>query len=130
MIRSAPSVLITELTFWLMLGSAAGASAHGVLLESRPGAGETVTATSRLDLRFNSRIEPAFSGVRLTAPPGEAMRLHTMVSEAAGPARLTAPLPPLEPGLYTVDWRVFTVDGHLSHGRCSFRVSEPRHSQQ
>jgi len=106
------------------------ARAHGVLLESRPGAQETVAVAPRLDLRFNSRIEPAFSQVHLTGPSGEVMRLPTVVSETAGPDRLTAALPQLVPGLYTVDWRVFTVDGHLSHGRFSFRVGEPRHSRE
>jgi len=32
-------------------------------------------------------------------------------------------LPPLAPGLYTVHWRIFTRDGHLSHGRFSFQVA-------
>jgi methionine-rich copper-binding protein CopC len=78
------------------------ASSSGVLLESVPKARETVAVVKRLDLRFNSRIEPA------------------------GPNWLTAPLPPLEPGLYTVRWRVLTVDGHLSGGSFSFRVAEGR----
>jgi methionine-rich copper-binding protein CopC len=116
----------------LALGFAATdrAWAHGVLLESRPGAQEAVTVAPRLDLRFNSRIEPAFSELRLTGPYGDAMRLHRVVSETAGPDRLPAALPPLGPGFYTVDWRVLTVDGHLSHGRFSFRVGGPRHSRE
>jgi methionine-rich copper-binding protein CopC len=106
------------------------ARAHGVLLESRPAAQETMTVARRLDVRFNSRIEPAFSEVRITAPSGKAMRLHAVVSEAAGPGRLTAALPPLEPGLYTVHWRIFTVDGHLSHGNFSFRVADRRWNRE
>lgn len=115
---------VAGLVGWLMLGAALPVLAHGVLLESRPAARQTVTAAPRLDLRFNSRIEPAFAHVRLAGPSGKAIRLHTVVSEAAGADRLTAPLPPLEPGLYTVHWQVFTVDGHLSEGSFSFRVAE------
>jgi methionine-rich copper-binding protein CopC len=102
------------------------AAGHGILLESAPQARETVAVVKRLDLRFNSRIEPAFSGVRLIAPSGEEMRLHAVVSEPAGPNWLTASLPPLGPGLYTVRWRVFTVDGHLSNGSFAFRVAARR----
>jgi methionine-rich copper-binding protein CopC len=37
-----------------------------------------------------------------------------------------ASLSALDPGLYTVHWRVLTVDGHLTHGSFSFRISPPR----
>lgn len=110
----------------VVVAPAQPAAGHGVLLESVPMPRETVTVVKRLDLRFNSRIEPGFSGVRLIAPSGEEMRLHAVVSETAGPNWLTASLPPLGPGLYTVRWRVFTLDGHLSNGSFAFRVAERR----
>ncbi len=83
-----------------------------------------MAAAPELDLRFNSRIEPAFSALLLTGPSGEQVRLRAGFSEPEGPNRLAALLPPLGPGLYTVHWRVLTVDGHVSHGSFSFRVAE------
>lgn len=107
-----------------LLGVMEPAAAHGILLEARPQAGSTVAQTQRLDLRFNSRIEPAFSKLRLEGQAGVSMPLHAVMSESPGSDRLSAPVPPLPPGPYTVYWRVLTVDGHVSHGRFSFRIAE------
>ena len=108
----------------VLLALAAPAAAHGILLEARPQAGSTVAQTQRLDLRFNSRIEPALSQLRLEGQASVSMPLHAVMSESAGPDRLSAPVPPLPPGPYTVYWRVLTVDGHVSHGSFSFRIAE------
>lgn len=125
--NASPVVWVSAVLLSLgVVASAQPAGGHGVLLESVPRARETIAVVKRLDLRFNSRIEPAFSGLRLIGPSGEEMQLDAVVSETAGPNWLTASLPPLEPGLYTVRWRVLTVDGHLSGGSFSFRVAERR----
>jgi methionine-rich copper-binding protein CopC len=121
-VLSASAVLLSL----VVVASAQRAAGHGVLLESVPRASETVAVVTRLDLRFNSRIEPAFSEVRLTGPSNERIALPTGRSEATERGRITVVLPALAPGPYTVHWRVFTVDGHLSHGRFAFRVAERR----
>lgn len=111
----------------VLFGIPAQASAHGILLESTPRSDETVAlGVSRVDLRFNSRIEHPLSRILLTGPLGERVPLPARLSGTAGPDRLTATLPILPPGLYTVHWRVFTVDGHLSHGRFSFQIAQRR----
>lgn len=107
----------------LLMGWAGPAVAHGILLESTPKSGETVAVgVSQVALRFNSRIEPTLSRLRLTGPPGDVARLRAEPS-AAGPNWLAAALPDLQTGLYTVHWRVFTVDGHVTHGSFSFHVA-------
>lgn len=121
-VLSVSSVLLSL----VMVASAQPAAGHGVLLESVPQAREIVTVVKRLDLRFNSRIEPAFSAVRLTGPANERVALPTGASKVTEPDRITVVLPPLAPGPYTVHWRVFTVDGHLSNGSFAFRVAERR----
>lgn len=110
---------------FMLLAMAGPAAAHGILLESTPRSGETVAVgVSRVDLRFNSRVEHTLSRILLAGPSGEPVRFPAGPSETPTPDRLTAPLPILSPGLYTVHWRVFTVDGHLSHGRFSFQIAE------
>lgn len=108
-----------------VLGIPQGALTHAVLLESIPGAKDAVSEARQLDLRFNSRLEPAFSQLRLTWPSGQGAPLRVGFSRRE-PNRLTASLPTLEPGPYTVHWRVLTVDGHLTHGSFSFEISPPR----
>lgn len=117
-------VRIGLLSSLVLLAVGEAAAAHGLLLESTPQAGATIAETKRVDLRFNSRLEPAFSHLRLEGPAGISMPLHAVTSETAGPDRLTAPVPPLPPGLYTVYWHVLTVDGHLSQGNFSFQIAE------
>lgn len=114
------------LPFVVLLGVAHEAPAHGVLLESSPRSRETVASVKQLDLRFNSRLERAFSHLRLAGLSGEQVSLEAVPSETAGPNRLRAGLPPLGPGLYTVHWRILTVDGHVTQGNFSFRIAERR----
>lgn len=114
------------LPFVVLLGVAHQAPAHGILLDSTPRARATVMGVRQLDLRFNSRVEPAFSYLRLTSPPGEDVPLTAAPLGPEKPNRLTASLPALEAGLYTVQWRIFSVDGHVTHGSFWFRVAERR----
>ena len=110
---------------FMLLAMAGPAAAHGILLESTPRSGETVAVgVSRVDLRFNSRIEHTLSRILLAGPSGEPVPLPAGLFKKAGPDRLAVPLPILPPGLYTAHWRVFTVDGHLSHGRFSFQIAQ------
>ncbi len=52
------------------------------------------------------------------------MNISLMVVAGAGLRSFRAPCAlPLAPGLYTVHRRIFTADGHLSHGRFSFQVA-------
>lgn len=118
---------VAFLVLLFLLGSARWAGAHGLLLQSTPKAGETaLLGVSRLELRFNVRIEPALSALRLVGPSGAHVPFPSGLSGSAGPDRLAAALAPLDPGGYTVHWKVLTKDGHVSHGRFSFQVAEGR----
>ena len=47
---------------------------------------------------------------------------HSAHVDPSNPLLLRASLQPLEPGIYTVVWRVLSVDGHVTEGRFTFRV--------
>lgn len=122
-----PRLVATLLVGLVAIGPGRAAGAHGLLLESIPGAGETTArGPSRIELRFNVRIEPTLSALRLTGPEGTPIPLPSDRSGSAGPGRLIAELPSLEPGSYTVHWRILASDGHLSHGRFSFAIGKER----
>lgn len=91
-LRGAFLVLVGLATIFALDGAPQDALAHAVLLESTPRARDAVSEARRLDLRFNSRLEPAFSQLRLTWPSGEHVPLQVGFSRAA-PNRLTASLP-------------------------------------
>ncbi len=111
-----------------LLGAPGPAVAHGILLDSKPKAGEsTPLGVSLVELRFNVRIDQGLSRLRLTRPSGQDVPLPGGPAQSAGLAQLKVALPQLAPGLYTVHWEIFTRDGHLSRGRYSFQGRDGSH---
>ena len=73
-------------------------------------------------LQFNARLERSLTSVALRDTDSQATELPFQPSEQAG--RIVALLPPLEPGVYTVAYRVFATDGHIAEGEIRFTVLE------
>lgn len=117
MVRLACGLLLASV---LALGNAfAHSSKEGTMPED---GAQLDTAPSEVMIQFN---EPAtLTRVELT---------HSNDGEAQS-ARLSAPrdasdmatleTPDFGPGLYTVDWRAMSADGHAVNGSFSFTVSE------
>ena len=94
---------------------------HSLLLESSPGVNTTLlSAPTELRLRFNNRIEKRLSRLRLVNERGQARELAVAPDGAAD--WLTAPLSPIGPGRYRVEWQVLSTDGHVVSGRFTFTV--------
>lgn len=97
---------------------------HAIIMESSPKADEVLTTSpSRLVIRFNSRIVNSLSGVTLLGPNHRQVPVEPLKAETLPPDRLVILLPPLSPGTYFVQWRVLSVDGHVTRGGFSFRYS-------
>jgi methionine-rich copper-binding protein CopC len=104
------------------LAAAVPASAHSLLLDASPAAGAVLTAPPGvIALRFNNRIEARLSSVRLVDARGEGWPARPV--DAPGPDRLRAVSPPLGPGVWRVEWRVLSTDGHVVSGAYSFRIA-------
>lgn len=99
------------------------AVAHSLLLESSPAAEATLTTPPpQLTLRFNNRIEKRLSRINLLDERGTPQALTLVVADG-GADRLTAAVPPLEPGAYRVEWHVLSTDGHVVSGSFGFRLA-------
>ena len=117
MSRLSTLLVAGVLALWL----APPATAHSLLIGSSPGADAVVTAAPGVALRFNNRIEKKLSQLRLVPPRGEP---HVLPLRTGGAVdALEAPLPPLMPGRYRVEWRVLSTDGHVVSGAFAFSVS-------
>lgn len=104
----------------LTLAVAGQASAHARLVSSNPAANATVAAPATIALRFNEKLEKAFSGLDLTS--GGA-KTPLKVNLAADRVTLTAvPAKPLAPGVYKVEWHAVSADGHRMTGDYDFTV--------
>lgn len=115
---SVPSLLTAGVLTALLVAPAA---AHSLLLASVPFADSVVSGVPAVALRFNNRVEKKLSQIRLVPDRGEAQILPVRTDGAVD--ALEAPLPPLAPGRYRVEWRVLSTDGHVVRGVFAFSVS-------
>jgi len=96
-------------------------SAHSILIESTPKHGATLTAAPQnVLLRFNAKIEPGLTKVSLVNG-----RNHRTPLEILGEStvdRILARMPRLEPGVYTVVYKVLATDGHITQGSIRFTL--------
>lgn len=102
------------------------AAAHAVLVRASP-ARRAVLASppSRVELTFNERLEPAYSTVSVRGAGDTRVDDGKVAVAPDDPRRLTVGLPPLQPGQYSVRFRVLSVDGHVVEGTYPFEV-KPR----
>ena len=81
------------------------------------------TSPTRIRLVFSEEIEASLGRIRLVAPDGNV----TTLKSAADPhdvSALIAPIPsPLGAGVYRVEWRIVSEDGHPIDGRYQFTVA-------
>ena len=100
-----------------LLALASVAQAHTHLKEATPADKSVVnTAPASVVLKFS---EAAKVTALTLHKNGEADQKLT-ASPATASAQVTAALPTLSPGQYSVDWRVVSDDGHIMSGKLSF----------
>jgi methionine-rich copper-binding protein CopC len=98
------------------------AGAHAIVVAASP-AVDGVVAGPRvpIELRFNSRIDPARSRLTLVRPDGTSIALAP--AGAAAPDMLSAEAGGLAPGHYRLRWQVLGLDGHITRGDIPFTVA-------
>ncbi len=109
-----------------MLASALAphAGAHAHLDRALPAVGSVVRESPReLKLWFTQRLEPAFSTIRVVDRNGERVDNDDPQVDANDATTLRVTLRRLPPGEYRVNWRVLSVDTHVSEGGFSFHVA-------
>jgi methionine-rich copper-binding protein CopC len=73
-------------------------------------------------LWFSERLEPAYSSIQVQNERGETVDRRDTRIDPSNPLVLKVGLQSLERGVYTVIWRVLSVDSHVTEGRFTFRV--------
>ena len=98
--------------------------AHAFLARTDPRAGSTVrTPPAQVRVWFTESLEPAFSSVQVLDAAGRRVDKGDGRVDSGNLALLRVSLPPLPPGIYTVIWRVLSVDSHVTEGTFTFRVA-------
>jgi hypothetical protein len=103
----------------LLLGPVS-AHAHGTLDHASPAAGSTVSSSpSQVSLFFTQYIEPMFSRVEVRNAAGA--RVDQGDTKVRG-REMRVSLKALPPGIYSVHWRILSVDTHRTEGSFRFHV--------
>ena len=103
--------------------AAPAADGHAVLVRSSPAHRAVLTqAPERVDLWFNERLEPAYSTVSVWTEAGAQADGKDAAVASDDARRLTVSLATRAPGVYTVKYRVLSVDGHVVDSRVTFTV--------
>jgi copper transport protein len=116
------SVIIAGLLFALSSAMAVYAHPQIVSVEPAPNA-RLEQAPERVRITFNEPIEDAFASIQVLDATGRAVDRGDGRRAQDDPTTLSASLPLLEPGVYTVVWRVVGRDGHLVKGNFAFSIA-------
>jgi len=101
----------------------ARAHAHAFLDRSEPRVGASVNvAPAEVKLWFTEDIEPAFSTVKVLDALSKRVDRADAKVDAIEHQLLRVSLQTLGPGQYRVEWRVVSVDTHVTQGDFAFRV--------
>jgi copper resistance protein C len=121
--------MVRTTTRWLALlcaGVVIGtgvALGHSGLQRAEPPVESTLKRPpTEVKLYFSERLEPAYSTVRVEDGKGARVDRDDSHVDRSNPLVMRVTLTPLEPGTYTVVWRVLSVDSHITQGRFKFRI--------
>lgn len=96
--------------------------AHSELIRAEPGPGERVVAPEVIRLRFSTQVTEE-TAVLLFADGFQQVAGVVAQLDGASRQEVVVPLPPLSPGVYTVQWTAVAVDGHGLSGSYMFEVA-------
>ncbi|PWU24414.1 MAG: copper resistance protein CopC [Candidatus Rokuibacteriota bacterium] len=96
-------------------------SGHAYIDTSSPADASTVPPPREAILKFTENVELEFSTIAVKSPAGEVMSVGRVRQPA--PNTLSVDLKLLPPGPYTIEWRVLSVDTHITDGILRFTVA-------
>src|SRR5262245_27838029 len=103
----------------------AAAFAHAHLVRATPTQDTTVKdAPAEVALKFSEKLEAAFTTAVVRDAGGKQVDKADSHVDKADRTTVRVSLPPLDPGVYTVEWRVMSSDTHKVNGTFTFRVGE------
>jgi methionine-rich copper-binding protein CopC len=117
-------VLVALMTGFMCARSAL---AHADYVSSDPPANGTVTnAPERVVIVFSQELKPEGNTIRVTDARGNQVDRGDTALDRTDPNRKTLVVslnPGLSDGLYTVNWKNASMDGHSETGRFRFQIS-------
>jgi copper resistance protein C len=109
----------------LIVSVTAVASAHSFPEQETPPAGAALTEPpAQVTIKYDAPIEKLFASLEVLNSAGQNEAVSNPKVSPDG-WTLSVPVNKLQPGEYTVQWRVVCVDTHHTQGSYSFTVEGP-----
>ncbi len=119
------TIIVLAASAVLVLSGAVAAFAHAHLVRATPAVGGTVhTPPSEVTLRFSEKLEPKFSSVVVRDAACKQVDKGDSTVDKADRKVIRVLLPPLEPGVYKVEWKAMSTDTHKIDGNFTFKIGE------
>jgi copper resistance protein C len=100
------------------------APSHAVLVRSSPARRAVLgQPPRRVELVFSERLEATYSSLSVWNAEGGQVDARDVLVSSADPRVLSVGLPELPPGVYTVKFRVLSVDGHVVESSFPFNIA-------
>lgn len=97
--------------------------AHAILVKSQPAKDETVTESPKqIDLWFNDAVRSEYKALAVIDSTGKRVDNHDVAQSLTDGANIYATVPALEPGTYTIRYRVVSEDTHIVTGKFEFTI--------
>ena len=106
----------------LAAGVTGAAWAHATLQSATPAKDAVVAAPKEVAMKFNEKLEAAFSSAKLIDSSGKVVETEKAALDQADPSVMKLNVPKLSPGKYTVQYVVVGHDGHRRKGEYAFTV--------
>ena len=119
-------VTFVALALCLSAMSGGKALAHAALVHASPSAGQTLdVAPKGVSIEFSTEVDLNKVELHVTDANGSELKLIAPeVQSSMGTTVIRGFDAVLQPGTYSVRWRVFSVDGHWTRGDYAFMVGE------
>ena len=123
--KMSPTTLIALLGLLLLVPAVGWPHAY-LVKSSPPRRAVLFRAPARVQLWFNERLEAEFSSLSVRDREGTQVDLGDVQVGPDEPHKLSVGIPVLAPGVYTVKFRVLSVDGHVVESEFFFTIRGSR----
>lgn len=99
------------------------AFSHAIMVKSQPEKDATITVSPKqIDIWFNDKVGSEYKAVAVIDSKGNRVDNKDVMQEILDGSHLYCTVPPLEAGVYTVRYRVVSIDTHIITGKFQFTI--------
>ena len=117
------AAFVTLLAMLSLLFQVNSVMAHAALVKSDPSRRASLSIPPKqIQLWFNEKIEGSYASVTVFDSNKNSITTNNPEVIAGDPKSILLNLPQIEPGRYTVHYRVMSVDGHVIESSFDFNI--------